>query len=192
MNKNLTIICSILVLTILATSFQYVNVLKSEIVDAYSTIKPANGHSWSEMECTTGLCVTSDNKVGIGTDSPQQKLSVAGTVQSTSGGFLFPDGTVQTTKAGTFSAANCTQVTASSSCAGGTHCTASAICPTSTYIVGGGCYGVPSQANNVYMAASVPLSVITSGAQGWYCHEYVGSALTWGTWPITTYGICCP
>jgi hypothetical protein len=80
MNKNLTIICSILVLTILATAFQYVNVLKSEIVDAYSALKPANGHSWSEMECTSGLCVTSDNKVGIGTDSPSQKLEVNGTI----------------------------------------------------------------------------------------------------------------
>lgn len=80
MNKNLTIICSILVLTILATAFQYVNILKSEIVDAYSAIKPANGHSWSEMECTSGLCVTSDNKVGIGTDSPSKKLEVNGDI----------------------------------------------------------------------------------------------------------------
>lgn len=36
-------------------------------------------------------------KVGIGTTTPAQKLSVAGTVQSTSGGFMFPDGTTQTT-----------------------------------------------------------------------------------------------
>lgn len=34
--------------------------------------------------------------VGIGV-SPSQKLSVAGTVESTSGGFKFPDGTIQTT-----------------------------------------------------------------------------------------------
>lgn len=36
--------------------------------------------------------------VGIGT-SPSQKLSVAGTIQSTTGGFKFPDNTVQTTAA---------------------------------------------------------------------------------------------
>ncbi|EKD23892.1 MAG: cell wall surface anchor family protein [uncultured bacterium] len=34
--------------------------------------------------------------VGIGTTAPGQKLSVAGTVESTSGGFKFPDGTTQT------------------------------------------------------------------------------------------------
>src|SRR5919109_972596 len=37
--------------------------------------------------------------VGIGTGSPSEKLSVAGTVQSTSGGFKFPAGSVQSTAA---------------------------------------------------------------------------------------------
>lgn len=37
--------------------------------------------------------------VGIGVASPLQRLSVAGTVQSTTGGFMFPDGTLQTTAA---------------------------------------------------------------------------------------------
>ncbi|MBI4931096.1 MAG: hypothetical protein HY841_10060 [Bacteroidetes bacterium] len=36
-------------------------------------------------------------KVGIGTFSPSEKLTVEGTIQSTLGGFKFPDGTVQTT-----------------------------------------------------------------------------------------------
>jgi len=35
--------------------------------------------------------------VGIGTTTPSQKLSVAGTIQSTTGGFMFPDGSTQTT-----------------------------------------------------------------------------------------------
>jgi len=35
--------------------------------------------------------------VGIGTTSPGQKLTVAGIVESTSGGFKFPDGSVQST-----------------------------------------------------------------------------------------------
>jgi hypothetical protein len=43
---------------------------------------------------------TSGN-VGIGTSSPGQKLSVAGTIESTTGGFKFPDGTTQTTAATT-------------------------------------------------------------------------------------------
>jgi hypothetical protein len=37
--------------------------------------------------------------VGIRTNSPGQALSVAGTIESTSGGFKFPNGTVQTTAA---------------------------------------------------------------------------------------------
>jgi len=41
--------------------------------------------------------VQSGGNVGIGTTSPGQKLSVVGTVESTSGGFKFPDGTTQTT-----------------------------------------------------------------------------------------------
>ena len=43
------------------------------------------------------LNVGSAGNVGVGTASPSEKLSVAGTVQSTSGGFKFPDGSVQTT-----------------------------------------------------------------------------------------------
>jgi hypothetical protein len=80
MNKKLAIIFSILLLSLIATAFQYVEVLKSEIVKAYSANKPANGHSWTEMECTEGLCVTNNNKVGIGTDNPNKKLTVVGDI----------------------------------------------------------------------------------------------------------------
>jgi len=38
--------------------------------------------------------------VGIGTTAPGQKLTVAGTIESTSGGVKFPDGTTQTTAGG--------------------------------------------------------------------------------------------
>jgi hypothetical protein len=41
-----------------------------------------------------------NGKVGIGTSTPGQKLSVAGTIESQSGGFKFPDGTVQATAGG--------------------------------------------------------------------------------------------
>lgn len=43
---------------------------------------------------------TSGGNVGIGTTTPGYKLDVAGAVRSSSGGFVFPDGTVQTTAAG--------------------------------------------------------------------------------------------
>lgn len=44
-----------------------------------------------------GITVDDVGNVGVGTASPTQKLTVAGTVESTSGGFKFPDGTIQTT-----------------------------------------------------------------------------------------------
>lgn len=51
-----------------------------------------NGYNGTEV-----FAVTGDGKVGIGTTSPAQKLTVAGTIESTSGGVKLPDGTVQTT-----------------------------------------------------------------------------------------------
>ena len=43
------------------------------------------------------LSITNDGKVGVGTINPGNKLSVTGTIESTTGGVKFPDGTVQTT-----------------------------------------------------------------------------------------------
>jgi len=43
--------------------------------------------------------VQSSGKIGINTNNPGQALSVRGTIQSSTGGFMFPDGTVQTTAA---------------------------------------------------------------------------------------------
>jgi len=45
------------------------------------------------------IWIESAGNVGIGTQFPGQKLTVAGTIESTSGGFRFPDGTVQTSAA---------------------------------------------------------------------------------------------
>ena len=41
--------------------------------------------------------VQRDGNVGIGTSTPDTQLAVAGVVHSTEGGFMFPDGSVQTT-----------------------------------------------------------------------------------------------
>jgi trimeric autotransporter adhesin len=45
------------------------------------------------------LYFMSGGKVGMGTNSPTSKLTVVGTIQSTTGGFKFPDSTIQTTAA---------------------------------------------------------------------------------------------
>lgn len=45
------------------------------------------------------MFVGTDGNVGVGTNTPTQKLTVAGTIESTSGGIKFPDGTTQTSAA---------------------------------------------------------------------------------------------
>ncbi len=56
-------------------------------------IKTYGGNAFVTFDST-------NQRVGIGTASPAQKLSVAGVIESTTGGFKFPDGTVQTTAGG--------------------------------------------------------------------------------------------
>jgi hypothetical protein len=45
------------------------------------------------------MAITSNGNVGIGTTAPGQALTVVGTIETTSGGIKFPDGTTQTTSA---------------------------------------------------------------------------------------------
>ena len=58
-------------------------------IRAWEGVGPPNA---LEVDTTTGY-------VGIGTTSPNAKLEVTGTIHSTSGGFKFPDGTVQSSAA---------------------------------------------------------------------------------------------
>jgi hypothetical protein len=53
--------------------------------------------SFTEDTWTEAISVLPGGNVGIGSLAPGQKLTVAGTIESTSGGVKFPDGTVQGT-----------------------------------------------------------------------------------------------
>ena len=57
-----------------------------------------NASGWTDGGTDVYLITTTDN-VGIGTTTPTEKLTVYGIVESTDGGFKFPDGSVQTTAA---------------------------------------------------------------------------------------------
>jgi len=66
----------------------------------------ANGNAVERMR------IDKDGNIGIGVAAPATRLDVAGQVKSSSGGFVFPDGTVQTTAAtgsGSIAAGNVTQ-----------------------------------------------------------------------------------
>jgi len=60
------------------------------------------------------------NGVGIGTNNPTSALTVAGTIESTTGGFKFPDGTIQTSAA-TDGGGNSWSLTGNSGTTAGTH-----------------------------------------------------------------------
>lgn len=66
---------------------------------AWTYLNGADG-SWRLYNSGERISVLETGHVGIGTTNPSERLSVAGIVESTSGGFRFPDGTVQTTAGG--------------------------------------------------------------------------------------------
>ena len=116
--------------------------------------------------------------VGIGTTGPAQKLSVAGTIESTSGGFKFPNGSIQTVAA-TGGTLSCTTVTASATNAGVT-----ATCATGYVVTGGGCYTLQNLTDlGDYQEHNYP------SGNGWYCARIMvtgGSAVN-----VTAYAQCC-
>lgn len=82
MNKRKSIIFIFLIsIGVVAGAYQYIQMFQTDIVSAIYSI-PNPGHSWAEMECSSDLCVTG-GRVGIGTDSPGNKLSVTGNISST-------------------------------------------------------------------------------------------------------------
>lgn len=80
MNKKIFFVLTITIFSLVLAVYQYVKEFQSEIADAAYRGKPTIGHSWSEMECSEGLCITAGNNVGIGTSAPAQKLEVNGSI----------------------------------------------------------------------------------------------------------------
>lgn len=78
MNKKVILFIFITFLAFSFSVYQYTKELQAEITSAAGT-KPNPGHSWSEMECSSDLCVTS-GKIGVGTESPSKKLEVNGDI----------------------------------------------------------------------------------------------------------------
>jgi hypothetical protein len=65
------------------------------------TVKASHGNSLDAADGNPidALYVDNDGKVGIGTRTPGETLTVNGMIHATSGGIKFPDGTVQTSAA---------------------------------------------------------------------------------------------
>ncbi|MBU4473474.1 MAG: hypothetical protein KJ842_04895, partial [Candidatus Omnitrophica bacterium] len=103
--------------------------------------------------------------VGIGTTSPGQKLTVAGTIESTSGGIKFPDGTIQTS-AGSL---QCTIVMS-----GWANKSTNATCPAGYLVTGGGLTG----------ACENPDSYPCTSTQ------WCGSCVYGDDW-LYVYAVCC-
>jgi hypothetical protein len=58
-----------------------------------------DGNETNNNTMTEKVRIAYNGYLGVGTSTPTQRLEVAGTIYSTSGGFKFPDGTTQTTAA---------------------------------------------------------------------------------------------
>ena len=76
----------------------------AELVRRYAANDPtATAGSEEILSASEGSVLYIQNgsgNVGVGTDNPTEKLTVAGIIETTSGGIKFPDGTIQTTAGG--------------------------------------------------------------------------------------------
>jgi hypothetical protein len=82
MNRKIFIVLLVIFLGLFLATYQYIKEVQ-ELNAAYSTSKPAYGHSWSEMECTSDLCIKPGVGVGVGTDNPTVKFEVNGDIKGT-------------------------------------------------------------------------------------------------------------
>jgi len=83
---------------VVATGVRLIGIFTSHTAGAASAdmaVVLRNTGNWFEV-----MRLAANGNIGIGTATPAYKLDVAGPVRSSSGGFIFPDGTVQTTAGG--------------------------------------------------------------------------------------------
>ena len=105
--------------------------------------------NWNGGTNVETMRIRSNGNVGIGTTAPAQKLSVAGTIQSTSGGIMFPDGTTQTTAASgstVVTAGNVSAGTFGANTGGGDYSFSGNILPSMASNSGGGAWYLGSSA----------------------------------------------
>jgi hypothetical protein len=77
------LIVSLLIISISFGIFQSVVNFKAEEVSAVTVGTPNPGHAWTSMECSgDSLCIDpTGSKLGIGTNTPSQKLEVNGNIK---------------------------------------------------------------------------------------------------------------
>lgn len=103
----------------------------------------------STMSGTEVVSITNSGRLGVGTSSPAYPLSVNGVIHSASGGFRFPDGTVQTTADGGGGGGTVTAPNVSSGAFGAN--------------TGGGNYSFPSNVSIGTTNTSAKLTVLAAG-----------------------------
>ncbi len=105
MNKRkYLILFSVLLLGLGFSVYQYFQALETNSVSAVTVGTPDPGHAWSQMECSAdSLCVdTVNNRLGIGTNTPGEKLTVSGNLSITG---IMTGGTVPWARLGSFPSA---------------------------------------------------------------------------------------
>src|SRR3989338_10956280 len=93
MKKNLAVLFSIIILSA-AIGFSAPLVFPQRGWKEPTNPPPLDNDIPLWIKNGNNLYHTTGGNVGIGSTSPEQKLTVAGTIKSTSGGFMFPDGSV--------------------------------------------------------------------------------------------------
>ncbi len=78
-------------------SLDFSELIDAMTVDATTTFDLDTNAANLNFDNDTLFISSANNRIGIGTVNPSEKLSVNGVIESEAGGFKFPDGTVQTT-----------------------------------------------------------------------------------------------